>query len=74
VSVEQFFSRCSTALLYVETTGHVTPVSTNVYGSSAAAVVLARASAATTVAMMTIRFIQAPSFWIGYFLPSVHRT
>jgi hypothetical protein len=45
VSVEQFFSRCNTPLLNVETTEQVAPESTNVHGTSAAAAVPEKADA-----------------------------
>src|SRR5579864_6440940 len=56
VDVVQFFSRCRTPLLYVDTTGHVVPVPTNVHGASAAAAVPARASAAAAAAKNTSLF------------------
>jgi hypothetical protein len=59
VAVEQFFSRCSTPLLYVDTTGQLEPVPTKVHGASAAAAVLATARAATTAVKKISRFIGA---------------
>jgi len=70
VAVVQGFERCRTPPLNVEVGEQVTPVSTNVHGTSAAAAVPARASAATAVALMVneplhaifppIRFLALP--------------
>jgi hypothetical protein len=59
VAVAQFFSRWSTPLPNVDTTGQLEPVPTKVHGTSAAAAVLATARAATTAVRKTSRFIGA---------------
>lgn len=50
VDVVQGFARCSAPFENVDETAHVTPVSRNVHGESAAAAVPARTSAATATA------------------------